>query len=470
MEAAYRTVQTAPGPRGHWLLGSIPAFKRDILRAIEDGRTTYGDLIRFKLGPKTVYVACSPELAEEILVRQKDVFLKIGANAPKPVGLQLLLGNGLLTNPDYDSWLMQRRLMQPMFHRRSIAALTGQMAAAGEQMLARWQARHAPGATVDISQEMTHVTLDIISRTMFSADVLDQAELIGKAVKHGTAFIFQRNQNPFSPPLRVPTPGNRAFRRTRQALDQIIYALLDARLRDGQAAHKTESGDTGAAPDLLDMLIAARDADTGQGMSREQLRDEIATIFIAGHETTANTLSWAWYLLAQHPDAYQKLQEEVDRVLQGRVPTLDDLPSLPYTAAVFDETLRLFPAAPSLPRRTATATTLNEYAVEAGTQVFVSIYSIHRRADLWDEPEAFRPERFLAEMHKDRHHLAFMPFGAGQRLCIGANFAQLEGQLLLAQIAQCYELRLVPDQRVEPEVAITLRPRGGLRMTLHPRR
>jgi cytochrome P450 len=317
---------------------------------------------------------------------------------------------------------------------------------------------------------MTEVTLDIISRTMLSADVLDHAGLIAEAVNQGTEFISQRTRSLFNLPMNVPTPGNRAFGRTRRAVDKIIYALIDARLADGQAARTADAGPASAAPDLLDMLIAARDADTGQGMSREQLRDELVTIFLAGHETTSNTLTWAWYLLAQHPQAYQKLQEEVDGVLQGRPPALEDIPSLPFTAAVFNETLRLLPTAPIVIRRAATAATLNGYAVEAGTQVFVSIYSIHRRADLWDAPEAFRPERFLAAAQKDRHPLAFMPFGAGQRLCIGASFAQLEGHLLLAQIAQHYELRLVPNQRVEPHVAITLRPRGGLRMTLHPRR
>jgi cytochrome P450 len=469
MEAAYSASRPAPGPRGHWLLGSIPAFERNILGAIEEGRATYGDLVRFKLGPRTIYVASSPELAEELLIRQKEIFLKIGANARKPVDLQLLLGKGLLTNPDYDSWLTQRRLMQPMFHRKSIAALSGQMVAAGEQMLARWRARHAPGAAVDISREMTQVTLDIISRTMLSADVLDQAGLVAEAVNQGTEFVSRRTRSLFNLPLSVPTPANRAFGRTRQAVDKIIYALIDARLADGQAARTADAGRVGAAPDLLDMLIAARDADTGQGMSREQLRDELVTIFLAGHETTSNTLTWAWYLLAQHSQAYRRLQEEVDSVLQGRPPALEDIPSLPFTTAVFDETLRLLPTAPIVIRRPATAVTLNGYALEAGAYVFVSIYSIHRRADLWDAPEAFRPERFLAAAPRDRHPLAFMPFGAGQRFCIGASFAQLEGQLLLAQIAQHYELRLVPNQRVEPRVAITLRPRGGLRMTLHPR-
>lgn len=447
-----------PGPRGHALLGNIPEIRRDILGAIEAARSTYGDLIQLRLGPKALFVACSPELAEEILVRQRSVFLKIGMNAPKPVGLQLLLGNGLLTNRDYDSWLAQRRLIQPAFHRRSVADLAGSIGQAGLQMLDRWQAQYPPGQAIDIAQEMMRVTLDVIGRTMFGADVLEQATTIGRAVQVGTEFVSRRTQSPLKLPVGLPTPGNLAFRRARRDLDGVIYAILDRRLADGERHD-----------DLLDMLITARDADTGQGMTREQLRDEMATIFLAGHETTANTLAWTWYLLAQHPAALRRLQDEVDQVLGGRTPTMQDLHSLPYTAAVFDEALRLFPAAPLLTRRTNQPTVLGGYRLPANAQLFVSIYSIQRHPNYWDAPELFRPERFLGDPPAGRHPLAHMPFGAGQRMCVGASFAEVEGQLLLALIAQRYELRLAPGRAVEREVAITFRPRGGLWMTPHPR-
>lgn len=452
-------IHVAPGPKGHFLIGHIPEFKKDILGTIEAARKTHGDLLRFKLGPKTAYVITSPELAQEVLVKQKDIYPKLGMNVKKPVGLQLLLGYGLLTNPDADSWLSQRRMMQPTFHRHHIATMSDKIVAAGQRMLQRWAKRYSPGAVVKVDQEMMTVTLDIINRTMFSTDVTNQAEAIRQALGTGLQFIFQRTQNPFSPPLTWPTPGNRAFKAARQTIDQVIYGIIDRRL-------ETEE----RYGDLLDMLIEARDADTGEGMSREQLRDEVATIFAAGHETTANALTWTWYLLSQHPLVLQRLQEEVDLVLGDRPPTIDDLPDLPYTAATFDEALRLRHPAPLLPRRVDQDTTLNGYAIPAGSTIFVSIYSIHRHPAHWEEPEMFKPERFLTRGEEKQHRLAFMPFGAGQRMCIGNNFALIEGQLLLALMAQQVELRLVPDHPVEDEVSVTLHPRHGLNMTLHPRR
>jgi cytochrome P450 len=273
---------------------------------------------------------------------------------------------------------------------------------------------------------------------MFSTDVLEQTTVIGQAVSVGIAFIFRRMHNPLSLPLMLPTPSNLSFKRARQVLDRVVYAIIDARLQTGEQHH-----------DLLDMLISARDADTGQGMSREQLRDEVVTIFLAGHETTANGLTWAWYLLSQHPAHLHALQHEVDTVLQGRPPTIDDLKNLP--------------------RRVAQNTPLGGYDLAAGSQVMVNIYGIHHHPDLWEEPEAFKPERFLPGMSLEHQKLAYMPFGAGQHKCIGSNFALVEAQLLLALIAQHYELRLAPDQRIEEELGITLRPRSGMRMTLHPR-
>lgn len=454
-----RKPNIAPGPKGHVFLGSIPELKKDTLSLLEEGRKAYGDLVRFRLGPKALYVVYSPELAEDILVKQKEVYLKVGMHARKPVGLQLLFGNGLLTNRDAESWLIQRRLMQPMYHRQSISAMSDKMVAAGQRMLTRWHETHAPGDTVDVSREMMQVTLDIISQTMFSMDVVDQAAVIGDAVSTGIAFIFGRTQNPLSLPLSFPTPGNLSFKRARQALDRVVYAMIDARLETGE-----QHGD------LLDMLISARDADTGEGMSREQLRDEVATVFLAGHETTANGLTWAWYLLSQKPDALSALQHEVDTVLHGRSPTIDDLKNLPYTVAVFDEALRLRPPAAILPRRTARNTVLGGYDLVADSQVMVNIYGIHHHPAIWQEPEAFKPERFLPEVSLDRHKLAYMPFGAGQRKCIGYHFALVEAQLLLALIVQHYELHLVPGYPVEEEVGITLRPRYGMHMTLHPRR
>lgn len=444
----------APGPRGDWLVGNMRDLRRDSLSTIAQGFETYGEIVRFRIGQRALHMLAHPELAQEVLVERGNDFVKM----PKNQGLGLLLGNGLVTNNDHDSWLTQRRMIQPMFHRQRLAAMGDKMVAAGERMLERWQTRPA-GEVVNIAEEMMQVTLDIITQTMFSADVLSAAGTVGPAVGLTTHFVSQRGVSPIQLPLSWPTRRNRAFRQATQTLDQIVYQIIDQRRAEG-VAHG----------DLLDMLLEARDADNGESMSNQQLRDEVLTIFAAGHETTANALSWAWYALAQQPEILARLQAELDSVLAGRTPTIADLPHLPYTQQVFNEVLRVHPSVPSVPRLVAHDTLLRGYALPAKSLVLISIYNIHRHPEFWPEPKRFNPDRWAGDDHKRQHRLAFMPFGAGPRMCIGNNLALMEGQLLLAMIAQYAELRLVPDQQVTPEVAITLRPKGGLKMTIHPRR
>jgi cytochrome P450 len=243
------------------------------------------------------------------------------------------------------------------------------------------------------------------------------------------------------------------------ALDTLVYRLIAER----RAALEPRN-------DLLDMLLAAQDAETGERMGDRQLRDEILTMFAAGHETTAITLTWTFYLLSQHPHVLRKLQREVDEVLGGRVPTLADLPQLPYTLAVFEESMRLYPSAPIIPRLTQRETTLDGHYLPASSRVLVNLFNIHRHRDHWDDPEDFQPDRFLGGRRKERHRYAYVPFGAGPHLCIGKHFALLEAHLLLAAIAGRYELRHVPSHRAVTHATITLRPRYGMLMTLHPRR
>jgi cytochrome P450 len=443
----------APGPRGDWLIGNLREIRRDVLGAFSRGFADYGEIVRFQLGPRTVHMVAHPELAQEILVERGDDFVKL----PQHEGLGLVLGNGLVTNGDHDSWLTQRRMMQPMFHRQRLAAMGDKMAAAGERMIQRWRARPA-GETTDIAAEMMQVTLDIITQTMFSADLLDTAGSVGPAISFTTHFVSRRVQSPVRLPLHWPTPRHRAFRHATESLNQVVYRLIEQRRREGKSYG-----------DLLDMLLEARDADTGEGMSDKQLRDEVLTIFAAGHETTANALAWAWYALAQQPEILKQLQAELDSVLQGRSPTIADLPNLPYIQQIFNEVLRLHPSVPAVLRRVARTTTLRGYTLPADSLVFISIYNIHRHPTFWPEPTTFNPQRWAGDGAKRQHRLAFMPFGAGPRLCIGNNLALMEGQLLLAIVAQYAELRLVADQQVTPEVAVTMRPKNGLKMTIHPR-
>jgi cytochrome P450 len=451
-----RSVATpAPGPRGAPLLGSIPAFRRDILAAMSSGWRAHGDLTRYTLGPVVVHGVSSPELAEEVLT-DSATFGKLGPENP----LRLVLGNGLLTSSDHDSWLRNRRMMQPVFARSCISGLYDTMVGCTESALERLGADYAPGDQLDLHTEMMRVTLDIVSRAMFSANILDDLDTIGPhAVDIAVNYAFSRLQNPFSPPTNWPTPSNRRFAGVMTALDTLVYRLIAER----RAATEPKN-------DLLDMLLAAQDAETGECMGDRQLRDEILTMFAAGHETTAITLTWTFYLLSQHPEVLRTLQREVDEVLSGRVPTLADLPQLPYTLAVFEESMRLYPSAPIIPRLTQRETTLGGHHLPAASRVLVNLFNIHRHPEHWADPEAFQPDRFLGERRKERHRYSYVPFGAGPHLCIGKHFALLEAHLLLAAIAGRYELRHVPSHRAVTHATITLRPRYGMQMTLHPRR
>lgn len=444
----------APGPRGAPLVGSLPDFTSDLLGTMARDFALYGDVIRYRVGPRKVYILSHPDLAQEVLVERNREFPKFeGKN-----GLGLVVGNGLIANANHESWLAQRRMMQPMFHRKRLAAMGDKMADAGARMTDRWGA-FAPGSAINMSHEMLQVTLDIITQTMFSADVLSDVGRIGPAVDVGVHYANYKLQNPFSAPASWPTPRNRAYAAASKTLDGIVYGFIQQRRASGDAPG-----------DLLDMLLEARDADTGEQMSDQQIHDEVLTIFAAGHETTANTLTFAWYLLSQHPDILARLHAELDTVLQGRAPTVADLPQLPFTQQVFKEAMRLYPAAPIAgPRRVLADTTLGGYHIPAGARLITSIYNIHHHPALWENPLAFDPDRFAPERSAGRHHLAFMPFGAGPRKCIGNNLAEMEGPLLLAYGAQRYEFRLAPGYQPELEVAITLRPKHGMPMSIHPR-
>ena len=446
-----------PGPKGKPLVGSIPDMRRDTLETMHSAWRAYGDICHMRLGPNHLTVVSHPDLADEILVKGQHKFLKPGAMPPGDP-LSLAVGNGLLTNADPVSWRTQRRMMQPLFHKRSIAAMGSKMTTAGERLLAHWEADFQPGQAIDVDVEMRRVTLDVINQTMFSADVVDDVDRIGPAMTTAVHYTFSRIQNPLMPPPNWPTRTNRRFQSALHTLDEIVMGLIQARRAAGDQYD-----------DLLDMLLQARDEETGQGMSDTELRDEVLTIFGAGHETTANALNWTWFMLSENFHVLRCLQEEVDRVLNGRSPTLDDLPDLPYTMQVFEESLRHYPPVIAVPRVAMQETTLRGYRIPAGSTLAVNIYNIHHHPDFWRKPYRFDPERFTSEQKQNRPRLAYLPFGAGPRICIGANFAMAEGPLLLALIAQRYELRLVPGHPVAPEIAITMRPRYGMQMTLHPR-
>lgn len=448
------TAPLAPAVPGLPLLGSIADFRRDILAAMQAGWRTRGDLTRHRLGPVTVHGVSSPELAGEVLTNSA-VYGKLGADNP----LRLVLGAGLLTSSDHESWLRNRRMMQPIYSRTSIADMYAKMVTCTEDMLARLATTYRPGDPLDLHKEMMRVTLDIVSRCMFSTSAAETIDVIGPdAVDIAINYAFARLQNPLSLPSRWPTPRNRRFQRVMTGLDELMYGLI-ARRRAGETRH-----------DLLDMLLAARDADTGAGMTDRELRDEIITTFAAGHETTAITLTWTCYLLSQHPQVLRRIQREVDAALGGRLPTLADLPNMPYTLQAFEESMRLYPSAPIVPRLTSRDTVLAGCRVPAGSRVLVNLYNIHRHPDHWPDPERFEPARFAADERKGQHRFAYLPFGAGPHLCIGKHFALMEAHLLLAALVQRYEFRHLPSHPVVNHATITLRPKYGMVMTMHPRK
>jgi cytochrome P450 len=392
-----------------------------------------------------VYFLNHPSLIEQVLVSQSQNFAKdkVIQNS------RWFLGEGLLTS-EGSGWLRQRRLSQPAFHRERMASYGQTMAAYTEDMLATWQ----DGEVRDIHQEMMQLTMRIVAKVLFSVEVKADTERVAGALN-----ILMRHTSGgrmiLPPALRhIPVPAMIRVKRAVRELDEIVDRIIRQRRASGE--------DTG---DLLSMLMAARDED-GSGMTDRQLRDEILTILLAGHETTAVSLSWTWYLLSQHPEVEQKLREELTQVLGGRVPRLEDLPRLPYTDKVVKESMRLYPPAWSLARTVTKEVELGGYRLPVGANVVMSQWILHRDPRFFEQPEQFNPDRWTAEAAQRLPRFAYFPFGGGPRLCIGASFAMMEANLLLAAIAQRFQLRLAPGHSVAALPSITLRPRYGMRMTL----
>jgi len=445
----------APFPPGHFLLGNHHEFRGSAYHAMRDWQRIYGDLVRFRLGPVWFHLVSGPELVEDILIARPEQFVKM-YSPERPKGLALILGQGLITSSGA-LWKRQRRIIQPQFVRSRVAEYADEMLAAGRCLLDRWQGL-APFTPVDIGEEMMRTTLEVITRSMFNTSVLSQLDRLSPALWTVLQFAANNISNPLRIPQWVPTRRNFGFRSAMRFLDDMVYGLI--RERRNSATPRD---------DLLGRLICARDEDSGLPMDDRQIRDEVLTIFTAGHETTALTLTWACYLLACHPEASERLFAELETVLCHREPTFEDLPKLVWTRAVLEETLRLYTPAAVMMRKNTGETSLCGYRIPEGALMLINVANIHRHPAYWDIPDSFRPERFLADQLKPRHRLAFMPFGAGHRVCVGNAFALTESMLLLAMIAQHYRFNLLPGQTVEPEIQVTLRPKGGMRLAVSRR-
>jgi cytochrome P450 len=410
-------------------------------------RDRYGDAVGIALGPLPIKLFSHPDVVEDVLVTrsrlwQKDVFVR--------TTLRPVLGHGLLSS-EGDFWRKQRRLAQPAFHRDRIAAYAGIMVDHASRLVGVWR----DGEVRDVHKDMMGLTLAIVAETLFGASVGDRAEVVGEAIEAVLALVSDPLPM-FLPWIRrLPTPGKRRFDRAVANLDAIIYGVIEARLRGDVAQHD----------DLLSMLVMARDED-GSGMTKEQLRDECLTIFLAGHETTAINLSWTWLLLTQHPEAKAKLLRELDAVLGGRLPAFADVPSLRYTGYVISESLRLYPPAWSISREAREDVDVGGYGVRAGELVWFGTWAMQRDPRWFDAPDLFRPERWEDDLAKRLPRFAYFPFGGGPRLCIGQSFAQLEAVLLLATLAQSFDVHVLPTPRPTPEPSVTLRPKHGLRVRL----
>ena len=422
------------------------AFNADVLGGLTMVHRKYGDFVRTRL-PLQLYFVADPRAIEEILVKKADAFRKDRVARL----LSRVVGNGLLVN-EGESWRRQRRLVQPAFHHQQLQSYAALMVGAIERALAGWR----DGETRDVHADMMAVTLDIVAESLFGTDVSAAAGDIGRIIGElmeefgkvlGLAARFQ-------PPAWVPTPTNRRLRRTKHRIDALILGIIDAR-KQSQATRD----------DLLSTLIRARDEAGGQ-MTDDQVRDEAIILFLAGHETTALALTYALYLLATHPEQQARLGDELDRVLGGRSPGLGDLDKLAFTEAVVLESMRLYPPAWGIARESLTPVEIAGYAFPKGATFVMSTWAVHRDARLFDDPTAFKPERWQNDLQRRLPRFAYFPFGGGPRVCIGNRFAMMEAKLVLARAAQRFRFEPTPATAIQLFPSVTLRPRGGVQLRI----
>lgn len=438
-----------PGPEGNSLVGNLVQLGQDPLGFLTQCAREYGAIVPLRLGLTQACLLSNPDHIEQVL-KDRDSFIKgKGLRA-----LHSLLGQGLLTN-EGDSWFRQRRLAQPVFQQKRIAGYGKAMVEYSEQMLQSWQ----DGQTRDIHEDMMRLTLNIVMKTIFNQDVGEgEAKDIAHAVDVAMDWFESKRKQGFLILEWFPRPENIRYKKAIQQLDKSVYNIINQRRSSGENPG-----------DLLSMLMEARDEDDQTQMNDKQLRDELITLIIAGHETTSNTLSWTWMLLAQYPEVRTKLLEEIDTVMQGRSPTVEDLPRLPYASLVIKESMRLYPAVPTLGREAVKDYELDGYLIPTGCSIIISQWVMHRHPKYFETPELFQPERWENDLEKRLTKGVYIPFGDGPRICIGKGFALMEAVLLLVTIAQKYQLSLVPDFPIVPQPSITLRPEHGLKMVVSQR-
>ncbi|MGB0682579.1 MAG: cytochrome P450 [Magnetovibrionaceae bacterium] len=446
---------TAPGPLpripGHGFLGNLPDMRRDPLTFSVRAATEGGPVAEIDLGMERILLVSDPEAIKHVLLDNytnyhKTKFIRM---------LRPMVGNGIMLAED-DQWLFQRRATAKGFQGPKMARMVDGMVSATHDMLNRWEDVNARGATVDIAPEMMRVTFDVILRGLYNYVLKDEYVEIYAALSHMLRETEKRIWSFLPVPRWMPTPGNRRF----DAGQKVLQAFIDRIIDERRANPDVE-------PDFLTILMEAYGKDAGRALPPHLVRDEALAFALAGHDTTANALAWTFVLLSRHPEIQNKVAEEVDRVLEGRAPTFEDINNLTYVRQVIDEAMRLYPPVWTFSRTALTPDTVGGYDIKHGENLMISPWALHRRPDLFPNPEGFDPDRFSAERAEGRHRFAFIPFGAGPRVCMGARFSVMEAIVLLAMVTQKYRLELLPGQSViEPEPMITLRPKGRVLMTL----
>lgn len=448
-----RTPKAPPGPRGYpfLLLLVLPKARQAFLQFLLDAACQYGDVVSLRLGFHRAYLVTHPDDIQHVLQDNHRNYRK----STRVERIKPLFGEGLTTS-EGALWRRQRRLLQPAFQHQRLAALAPVIIDATAAMLQRWQTVAELGQPLDVAREMLSLTQGIIIRTLFGTDLAGEADGVGQALTVAFEHLHHRVWAVLDLLEHFPTPRNRRFRHALRTLDTFVYRMIHDRHHGGKDR-----------TDLFSMLLNAWDHETGEGMTDAQLRDEVMTLLVAGHTTTATALAWTWFLLSKSPEVERQLQKELRTVLGGRSPTGQDLPALRYTRMVIEEALRLYPPTWVTARTPREDDEIGGYAIPAKSQVLLSPFVTHRHPAFWENPEGFEPERFSPERSAGRPPYAYFPFGGGPRVCVGKGFALTEMQLIIAMVAQIYRLRLVPGHPVEPQPTITLRPRGGILVTLH---
>jgi len=440
------------GPEPLDMLRALPRIRKDPLTFLSESAATYGDVVEFPIPGQRVFFANHPDAVKQVLQTEHRTHDRATVQYQS---LALVTGNGLLTS-DGELWRKERRLMQPAFHRAVLDQFVEHIDIAVDRLLASW-ARKRDGEIVDVDQAMMRTALEAVGRSLFSHDLSGEAGELVQAVLKALDVVVSRARSPLAPPLNWPTLGNIALRNSLRTLDHTVDVMVGAR-REAQ-----RRGAGPETPDLLGMLMAS------EGFDDRQLRDEIVTLIVAGHETVATSLTWTWYLLGQNREVRDTLLAEVDSVLQGQRPTFEHLSQLPYTRQVVDEALRLYPPAWVISRRALVDGDVMGVQVPAGSYVFVSPYVLHRTEKYWPDATRFDPARFASDAGEQTSRFTYIPFGAGPNLCIGRDLALMEAVLVVAAVASKCNLDPVIGQQVSLDPLVTIRPHGGLPMVLKKR-